>query len=231
MRLARALADRGRIVFLVTHDLTAQIMKQVDNLLVLERGGELAFFGEEGIAQQFFHVESTDQMFQKLGSKDSQWPQKYRTIPLFGIREKVTQSFSSVSSNVEANTNSGIHTFCIQLLTLCSRYLKVKMRDRMGVLVSILQPSLLVLVMTLVFRHQGDTETQFVPTQTMIFMMSLACMWFGMSASVRELITDQVICIRERRIGVGILPYVLSKTFVLGFMTCIQVVAMVGALF
>jgi ABC-type multidrug transport system ATPase subunit len=44
VRLARALADRGRIVFLVTHDLTDQIMKQVDNLLVLERGGKLAFF-------------------------------------------------------------------------------------------------------------------------------------------------------------------------------------------
>ena len=28
-----------------------------------------------------------------------------------------------------------------------------------------------------------------------------------------------------------ILPYVLSKTFVLGFMTCVQVVLMVGALF
>jgi len=231
VRLARALADRGRMVFLVTHDLTAQIMKQVDNLLVLERGGELAFFGEESLARKFFHVESTDQMFQKLGAKDSQWPKKYRKTALFGIREKVTKTFSSMKDSTEAYKSPFVQTFFIQLYTLCARYLKVKLRDRMGVLVWLLQPSLLVLVMTIVFRHQGDTETLFVPTQTMIFMMSLACMWFGMSASVRELITDQVIFIRERRIGVGILPYLLSKTFVLGFMTSLQVTVMSCALF
>ena len=64
-------------MFLVTHDLTDQIMKQVDNLLVLERGGQLAFFGSEELAQVFFGVKSTDQMFRKLGSENGHWPEKY----------------------------------------------------------------------------------------------------------------------------------------------------------
>jgi ABC-type multidrug transport system ATPase subunit len=231
VRLARALADRGRIVFLVTHDLTDQIMKQVDNLLVLERGGKLAFFGSEEIAQRFFQVDSTDQMFRKLGSDDSTWPEKYKETPLFGIREQATASFSSEKSTPVITKSPEIRVFFRHVQTLFSRYLKVKMRDRMGVLVTLLQPMFRVMVMSLVFRHQGDNGTDFVPTQTMIFMMSLACMWFGMSAAVRELITDQVIFVRERRIGVGIFPYILSKTLVLGLMTCLQVVLMSGTLY
>ena len=39
--LVRSLADKGRIVFLVTHDLTDQIIGQVDNLLLLVKGGDL----------------------------------------------------------------------------------------------------------------------------------------------------------------------------------------------
>ena len=231
VRLARALADRGRIVFLVTHDLTDQIMKQVDNLLVLERGGKLAFFGTEDHARKFFHVESTDQMFRKLGSDHSEWPEEYRKTPLYGIREKASFSFSLSEQRESVLPPSSFFVFIRQLQTLSSRYLKVKLRDRMGILVMLLQPTLLVAVMAIVFRYNTEKEILFVPTQTMIFMMSLACMWFGMSASVRELITDQVIFIRERRIGVGLAPYLLSKIFVLGLMTFVQVLLMTGTLY
>ena len=231
VRLTRSLADRGRIVFLVTHDLTDQIMKQVDNLLVLERGGQLAFFGAEHLAQNFFGVKSTDQMFRKLGSENGHWPEKYTKTPLYGIREKVSSVYSEDVHSIKPSKKSSFAIFARHLSTLFVRYFKVKMRDKTGVLVLFLQPALLVLVMSIVFRHHGESSVQFVPTQTMIFMMSLASMWFGMSASVRELITDQVIFIREMRIGVGIVPYLFSKTLVLGLMTLIQVVLMSGVLF
>ena len=67
--------------------------------------------------------------------------------------------------------------------------------------------------MWIVFQEEGVP----VPTESM-FMLALSCLWFGMSAAVRELISDQVIFRRERRVGVGVLPYVLSKVVVLGAM-------------
>ena len=232
VRLTRALADKGRIIFLVTHDLTDQIMKQSDRLLVLERGGQLAFFGSQREALSFFQVDSTDEIFRKLGTQNSEWPPKFQKTPFYEAREKAISSLDLISDKpIVRQRANPIHTFWRHLSTLCVRYAKVKMRDRTGVLVSCLQPALLVLVMSIVFRHQGETEVLFVPTQTMIFMMSLSCMWFGMSASVRELITDQVIFLRERRIGVGVLPYMLSKTIVLSVITCIQVVLMTGTLY
>jgi hypothetical protein len=60
----------------------------------------------------------------------------------------------------------------------------------------------------------------------MLFMLALSCMWFGMSASVRELISDRVIWQRENRVGVSVLSYVFSKVFVLGTMVGLQCVAL-----
>ena len=54
------------------------------------------------------------------------------------------------------------------------------------------------MVMWIVFQEEGVP----VPTEAMVFMLALSCLWFGMSASVRELIADQVIFRRERRVGV-----------------------------
>ena len=47
-------------------------------------------------------------------------------------------------------------------------------------------------------------------------------MWFGMSSSVRELISDRVIWQRESRVGVGVLAYIGSKVLVLGGMVALQ---------
>jgi hypothetical protein len=109
-----------------------------------------------------------------------------------------------------------------QFQTLVSRYARVKLRDRTGMLVLGLQPPLLALVMWIVFPK---------PTTSLMFMLALSSLWFGMSATVRELITDRVIWRRERRVGVGVLPYVGSKVVVLGALIALQCVAFTGLLY
>ena len=52
-----------------------------------------------------------------------------------------------------------------------------------------------------------------------------------MSAAVRELIADQVIFRRERRVGVRVLPYVLSKVIVLGVITALQACVLSGIVY
>ena len=54
VRLVRNLSDSGRIVFLVTHDLTDQIIGLVDDLLVLVKGGRLAFWQTERCLDLFW---------------------------------------------------------------------------------------------------------------------------------------------------------------------------------
>jgi hypothetical protein len=92
----------------------------------------------------------------------------------------------------------------------------------MGIAVLAVQPAILALVMWLVFP---------APTKSALFMLSLGALWFGMSASVRELIVDRVIFRREHRVGVGVFPYLASKVLVMGGLVAIQAIALSAAVF
>ena len=60
------------------------------------------------------------------------------------------------------------------------------------------------------------------PDAATLFMLALSALWFGASASVRELISDRSIWYRESRIGLRLLPYMASKVTVLGALVTLQ---------
>src|SRR6185503_3381657 len=82
--LIRQLADDGRIVFLVTHDVTPSILSMVDHLMVLAPGGRLAGFGPPAEACRWFGVKSADEIFARLPEEQlAEWGRKYREGPAF----------------------------------------------------------------------------------------------------------------------------------------------------
>lgn len=211
VRLVRQLADRGRIVFLVTHDLSPQVMAQVDHLLVLAPGGRLAYFGPPADACRYFNVPTADAIFNRFQDRSpAEWGLAYRASPDFrkyvSTREDLLR-LDGRPPGAPPPPPQAPPSQWHQFLTLARRYLRVKLRDRMGLWVLGAQPPFLALVMALVFPKA---------TSSMLFMLTLSCLWFGMSAAVRELISDRVVWVRERRVGVRVLPYVGSKVAVLG---------------
>ncbi len=220
VRLVRQLADRGRLVFLVTHDLSPQVIAQVDHLMVLVPGGRLAWFGPPAEACRAFGVETPDAIFDRLGDRaPEEWARAFRTSPAWrrfvgsrlsteveeGPREEAP---SATPDGPPARISPGR-----EAAVLASRYLKVKLRDRTGLVVLGLQPPFLAAIMGLVFPQ---------PTAPMLFMLTLACLWFGMSGAVRELITDRAVWRRERRVGVRVGTWLFSKTAVLGALVVLQ---------
>ena len=229
VKLVRGLADKGRIVFLVTHDLTDGIINQVDNLLAMVKGGKIAFFGKKNDALGFFQVPTTDKIFQQFGEDQSKWASQFKVRTDYNIRQRAIENcdVSEKEPPIPPKSVGSFKRFFRQLTTLIERYRKVKLRDSTGMAVIALQPPFLALVMWIVFQEDG----QALPTEAMLFMLALSCLWFGMSAAVRELISDQVIFRRERRVGVGVLPYVLSKVIVLGIMVSVQTIFLAGAMY
>ncbi|MEC8425505.1 MAG: ABC transporter permease, partial [Myxococcota bacterium] len=218
VRLTRQLADAGRIVFLVTHDLTPEVMAQVDHLLVMAPGGRLAFFGPPDDAVRYFRVSTADAIFGRFKEPipPEQWSQEFRESA--GHRKYVRSREHLLPLRAEPTMTEEVRLprrgeGFRQLYTLTTRYSRVKMRDRTGLLVLALQPPVLAAVMLVMYPK---------PIVSMFFMITLSCMWFGMSAAVRELIADRVIWHREHRIGVGVVPYVMSKLLVLGVLVAVQ---------
>ena len=226
MSLTRQLADSGRIVFLVTHDLTPQVMAQVDHLLVLAPGGRLAYFGPPAEACRWFGVATPDAIFNRFGDRSPEdWSKTYRegsdAEKYVQTREQLL-NLEGVAKDTETVQRKGGINWPRHFLALTQRYLKVKLRDRMGMAVLAVQPAILALVMYVVFP---------APTKTALFMLSLGCLWFGMSASVRELIVDRVIFRRENRVGVGVAPYLASKIVVMGGLVSIQAIGLAWGVF
>lgn len=216
-RLARRLADAGRIVVLVTHDMSAGVMAQVDHLLVMVGGGRLAWFGPVADACQMFEASSPAQIFERLGvHRPESWAAIYAASPAAmrwsEMRARVVAAglLPRRATPAEPAARPGRLPL---LRTLIERYILVKQRDRAGLVVLTLQPLLLAAVMHLVFPR---------PTASLIFLLTLSALWFGMSAAVRELISDRAIWLRERRVGVGVTAWLGSKIIVLGGLVALQ---------
>ncbi|HJN73781.1 MAG TPA: ATP-binding cassette domain-containing protein [Myxococcota bacterium] len=227
VRQVRQLADQGRIVFLVTHDLTPAIMDLVDHLLVMLPGGRLGYIGPPRGACRFFGVESSDKIFDVLGHKTpTQWAAEFRESPDFrkyvATREHLLKRQGPEPAAPEDRARRKPAGFFTQASTLTSRYLRTKLRDKAGLAVLLIQPPILALLIWLVFP---------VPTTRLVFMLSLSCLWFGMSIGVRELIIDRTIWRRERKVGVGVTPYLGSKLLVLGALNALQCFAFTAIVF
>lgn len=223
VRLVRQLADRGRIVFVVTHDLSPQVVAQVDHLLVLAPGGRLAFFGPPQLACEYFSVATPDAIFNRFSDRQpaewgEAWKKSDEARTFVAMREQLLAlraADGAVAAAPVAPPRRHRNGWQ-QVATLVRRYTKVKARDLGGLAVLLAQAPVLAIVMRIVFPQ---------PTREMLFMLSLSCLWFGMSAAVRELLSDRVIWLRERRIGVRPLPYLFSKVYVLGALVSVQCVA------
>jgi ABC-type multidrug transport system ATPase subunit len=220
-RLVRQLADDGRIVFLVTHDLTPGIMAQCDHLLVLAPGGRLAWFGPPAEACLYFGVPSPDLIFSVLSEKSPEdWKARFDKSlehrKYVATREHLLKPGEDASgTGSSTSSRSRGPSRLTQFRTLVRRYARRKLRDETGMLVMVAQPLLLALTTWIVFP---------VPTAAMVFMFTLSCLWFGMSSGVREMISDRAIWRRERKVGVGVTPYVGSKVAVLGIMVTLECV-------
>ncbi|MCB9663871.1 MAG: ATP-binding cassette domain-containing protein [Alphaproteobacteria bacterium] len=224
VRLTRQLADDGRIVFLVTHDVSPSILALVDHLLVLAPGGRLAWFGPPAESLAHFDVHSVDEIFARLPDKEpSAWRDAYAASQAH--RKYVTSrehllGLDALPTAERTPGRSGSGRLA-QLVTLTRRYALVKSRDTVGTGVLLAQAPLLALAFAVVFPF---------PDGGTLFVAVLSALWFGASAAVRELISDRAIWRREARVGVGVIPWVASKVAVLAVLVSIQCLLLVGVL-
>jgi ABC-type multidrug transport system ATPase subunit len=68
-------------------------------------------------------------------------------------------------------------------------------------------------------------------TSGAIFFMIIAAIWFGTSNAAREIVSEQAIFRRERRVNLSIINYTLSKFFFLVFLSMIQCFLLLGIIY
>lgn len=224
--LIRQLADDGRMVFLVTHDVSPSVMSMVDHLLVLAPGGRVAWFGPPGEGAAWFGADSPDGIFARLPDfPPVKWKEKYKEGTAFRKYVRTRQHTLGIDTDEDESGEvevAGSFSAWLHYITLVRRYARVKARDVTGTAVLVAQAPILAGAIWVVFPE---------PDAATMYMMAFASLWFGASSSIRELISDRTVWRRESRVGVGIYPYILSKITVLGGLVAFQCSALSALVF
>jgi ABC-type multidrug transport system ATPase subunit/pSer/pThr/pTyr-binding forkhead associated (FHA) protein len=233
MILFRQIAESGRTVILTTHAM--ENVKLFDKIVLLMRG-KLAFYGKPDEALKHLGASSFKEIYDKLedpieqrlkgggGNRNQvteavaeEWKQKFIQTPQYrkNVYEPLKELGTLQSAGVQKKRSLGIFGSIRQFLTLSRRYWEVLFRDKLNLFILFVQSPLIAFMVYLVM---GDDQ----PRDFAYFVLSLVAVWFGTSVSAREIIRERPVYNRERMVNLGLMPYVASKLFVLGFIVGLQ---------
>ena len=226
MVLFRQLADEGRILVMVTHKFEKfELMHQI---LLLTRGGHLAYFGPPKEALRYFDCEKPSGLYRQVGARDP--AEVSRAFKASGdFRNHVAarvHAGAAVGATDDRGTaaatparSSGFRQWRI----LTERYLETKLKDKRNTLLLIGQAPVIAFVLSLIASGTiSDAKT--------LFIAAIIAVWFGGNSAIREIVAEQPIYRRERLVNLKIPAYLGSKFAVLGGITVVQCLLFVGTL-
>ena len=245
LELLRSLADAGKTILVTIHQPSLEAYQKFDAVAVIARDastrqvGRLAWFGRAWPdAVNFFepqapgtpHPTTADGLLRGLATRP--------------VADWVRQWEQSVAKSIWVDARAGTHAAragsgprprprpverLAQWATLVRRGLAVKAADRWNTAVLFLQAPLVGLLVAAVFakvlRAQPTPESwphAGVNMATMMFVTALAAIWFGCSATAREIVAEWPIYRRERMVGLSIVSYLASKTALLLVIAAVQ---------
>ncbi len=251
MELLRSLADAGKTILVTIHQPSLEAYQKFDAVAVIARDvstrqvGRLAWYGRAWPdAVNFFeppapgtpHPTTADGLLRGLATRP--------------VADWVRQWEHSVAKSIWVDGRAGTHAArtaagrrpqprpverLSQWATLVNRGLAVKAADRWNTAVLFLQAPLVGLLVAAVFAkvlRAAATPDSWphagVNMATMMFVTALAAIWFGCSATAREIVAEWPIYRRERMVGLSILSYLGSKTALLLVVAAVQAACLLG---
>ena len=217
MRLLRSQADGGRTVLVVTH--STENLSLCDRVLILAPGGMVAYFGPPDGVLAYFGSERYAEVFKRLADSPhtyaEAWSNNHPAPP--HLEAPASQPAVALATPTVRPRR--------QWSTLIRRQLRIVASDRSYALSTLLLP-LIIAAMTLVIP--GDTgfgqpapHGMGEPSQLLV-IITVGAAFMGMSASIRELISERAIFLRERTVGLSPGIYLWAKVCVLLVMTLAQ---------
>ena len=220
----RQVADGGRTVVTVTHGLAA--LSVCDRVLVLGRGGKVAFFGPPAASRAFFGSLDAATLFRDLDSVEgaARWAARFRAHPAYaqlvagGNADMTTAASSDQAVRPRRRT---------QLATLVHRAIELTVADRRRLALLALQGPVLGLLLLAVLQPRGLVAMPFGgQAATVAMFLSVSATWLGAATAVREIVDELPIVRRERGAGLSLGMYVASKAVVLGAIAAVQAAAL-----
>ena len=220
MEQMRDLAHDGRTVIVVTH--SVDNLDTCDRLLVLVPGGRIAYYGppEEGLA--YFGQARWAEVFQAFERyPDRDWAGEYAASPAYAqyvLGQRAQAPQAQDGPELAATPPPQRRGAFSQMATLTRRYVRVIASDRGYLTFMALLPIILGALIYLVPAKEGLAGLPGTNPDagTLLLIMVICACLAGMASSVRELVKERSILVRERAAGLSSGAYLVSKLLVLG---------------
>lgn len=235
MGLLRWLADRGHTIILTTHTLSD--IDPCDYVCFLAPGGRMDYYGPPEQAKRFFGTTNFADIYNALEpteahpSAPAEWAERFHESLDYQIYvAQPLQYTAALSQQARPQRATALppprrgHPVK-QFVLLVRRYAELLRNDTINLLILLLQaPIIAVILLGLTRANIFAQHTYFDEgdVQTPLFVMVVAAIWFGTLNAAREIVKEAPVYRRERSFNLGLIPYVLSKVFVLGLLCLLQ---------
>ena len=216
----RELANRGKTIILTIHQPSVEVYNKMNYVLLLAKGGQLAFFGPPNPDSfDYFEVskQTPDEVISNLDKKTPKdLSESYRKSTLFSDYVKDRQADQETHRNPNKNRHQKANSFPFaQFITLFKRFCLIKRRDKENLIFLSLFPVAIGLLI-------GSLSTDNLGFSVPLFIMVLATIFSGLLNACREIVAERAIFRRERRVNLQILPYLMSKIALLWTIGLVQ---------
>jgi len=224
MEQMRDLAHDGRTVIVVTHSVAH--LDMCDRLLVLFPGGKVAFYGPPAEGLSYFGLPGWADVFEAFERyPDRDWAGEFKASPAYARYVQGQQKVAARPNDQKVPEPQPMRRGALrQMSTLTRRYLRVIASDRGYLTFMGLLPVILGVLIHLVGTSQGlagPPHTNQNAQETLLLLVICACL-SGAASSIRELVKERDIYIRERAAGLSSGAYLWSKLLVLGVISIVQ---------
>jgi len=227
MMVLRSLADTGKTIIATVHQPRIEAFERFDQLLLLTKGGKLAFYGpanpdagayfegkttmprRPGGNPADFVIDALDPIEPRHRRQPAEWQADYLRSRFH--KDYVTQrrgDSKAVIITPPKQMTSSRRRGGAQVANLFERYKTRKMRDESSLMIQIGQPVLIGGLIGMLFK--GDSIAGQGPVNVALFLLATSAFWLGCSNVARELVADRPVYIRERRSGLSPSAYLQS---------------------
>ncbi len=243
MRVLKKLSADGRTILLTIHQPSLRVYRELDNALYMANG-KLVYYGPSyPDSIQFFRPEIDPASPE--GAAIMADPGSCMTPIVAAVRDdsdnalvdnfRDSRFYSEFVANRAAkkvtNTGKGKKPrlfFFRQFLTLSHRYLRTRLRDKVGMTILLIQAPIIGLLLDFVFAKESGIFARLSDIPFALFLIVVSSVWFGCSNAAREIVKERAIFRRERMIGLSIPAYVSSKYFVLAGLSLFQCATLIA---
>ena len=203
------LVRKGQTVIMVTHK--PSDLSYVDKVIFLSKGGYHTYFGEKDELLSHFNKDSIIEIYSLMKNPQlgQEWYQKWIKIhPV--VEEKVQQ---------ETLEPKPVTSIISQYFWLSLRYFNIKLNDGWNLGLLVAQPFIIGCLLIFIFNQLQVS---------VLFMMSISAVWFGVSNASKEIVSELPIYERERMFNLNIGNYIASKITILTIIAFFQVLIFVS---